>query len=77
MNKLVAIIEQIDLSVKNPNQYPDPIVVAIMQNDLRAAISCAHDWRCTVDDLDRAIRHVDTYISGRDIQWIVRKWGKK
>jgi hypothetical protein len=69
--------DAITSAANHPDEFPDPLVLAIFQNDLRATISNAIEGRFSLKEIDEAIRHVGSRIPVGTVQKFVRKWGKK
>lgn len=70
-------ISAIQAAVKEPNVYPDPIVIGILQNDLTKVVCIAQQYRLTLDQVDQAIRHVKSRVTIGDVKALLKKWGKK
>jgi len=76
MNMLNRMIHDIQTAVGNPAECPDPLVLAIFRNDLKAALVCLNEYGGSLNDLDQAVRYVGSRVTGNDIQKVLRKWGK-
>ena len=70
------LITDIKKAVYSPTVMPDPIIVAMFNNDLKRTLMLCNEYGLNLYHLDQGMKYISSHVSGLEIKAVLKNWGK-